>query len=348
MIELDGSYGEGGGQMMRTALALSVITKKPFKMNNIRANRPQPGLKNQHLHAIKALQELCGAKASDCHVGSTEFLFVPGEVKARTLSIDIGTAGSITLILQAILPPVLLSGKKVRLKIVGGTDVAWSPQVDYMHNVIIPHLRKYAQIDFKRERRGYYPKGGGKVDILVKPREEKHAKINLFESGELIQIKGISHASTDLEKAEVAERQAKNAKQMLLKLNCPVQISNEYCDTLSTGSGITLWAVKSKDAGEVDFDNPIRIGADVLGEKGKRAEIVGQECAETLLKELESEEPVDKHLADWLIPFLGLYEGSFRCSEITSHTKTNMWVTKQFLDIKFEVEENKVCVNKKE
>jgi len=341
MIVLDGSYKEGGGQIVRTALALSTILQKPFEITNIRKGRTKPGLKNQHLSCIKALEQLCNAKTKGAELGSTYLKYEPGEVKPKTLSIDIGTAGSITLLLQSLLIPSILASSKIRLKITGGTDTLWSPQFDYLTQVILPQLKKYAEIESSLIKRGYYPKGNGKVDIKIKPKfslENLQApKINLTEQHNIIQIKGISHASIDLQKANVAERQAKAAKLALNSLNCPINIRAEYCETLSTGSGITLWAIFSKNPEEIDFDNPIIIGADSLGERGKRSEQVGKEAADTLLNQINSKAPVDSHLADNLIPFLALTGGKIKTSEITSHSYSNIYVCEKFLDIKFKI-----------
>ena len=350
MIELDGNYGESGGQIVRTALALSTITQKPFEVTNIRKGRPKPGLKAQHLFCVKALEELCNAKVGYAELGSTKLRYLPEKIKGKTISIDIGTAGSITLLLQSLLIPSLFA--KTRLKITGGTDVSWSPQFDYFNNVILPQLRKYADIECSLLKRGYYPKGNGKVDIKIKPKFtletiNEAPSIDLTEQHDLMQIKGVSHASTDLQNANVAERQAKAAKLFLNKLNCPIHIQTQYQDTLSTGSGITLWAIFSKDTEDIDFNNPIRLGADVLGEKSKRAEDVGKEAAENLLKEIDSKAPVDSHLADSLIPFLALFGGKIKVSSITDHTLTNIYVCEQFLDKKFKIDKENNIIEAK-
>jgi len=385
MVNLDGSYLEGGGQIVRTALALSTILQKSFEVKDIRKGRPQPGLKNQHLFCIKALEKLCNAQTEGAELGSTYLKYLPGKIKPKTISIDIGTAGSITLLLQSLLIPSIFSPSKVRLKITGGTDTKWSPQFDYFNNIIIPQLRRYADIEASLEKRGYYPKGQGKVDIKIKPKfkdiklsnESEHGlemsekrsfsentpkssisdeaklfqkeapQINLTEQHKIVQLKGISHASSDLQKANVAERQASSAKLHLSKLNYPTDIQTQYQDTLSTGSGITLWAIFSKDPDEIDFLNPIRLGVDSLGERGKRAEDVGKEAAEQLLKEIYSRAPVDKHLADNLTPFLALTGGKIKVSEITNHTLTNIYACEQFLGNIFKVDkENNVIETK--
>src|SRR3989338_5676512 len=170
MITLDGSYGEAGGQILRTALALSVITQKPFTISNIRSKRPQPGLKAQHLEGVRALQELCDAEVTGAELGSTALTFQPHEIKKKQLLIDVKTAGSITLILQALLLPCVFAKKQITLTIKGGTDVSWSPQFDYWKEVIVPYYRNYAEIIPRLQKRGYYPKGGGEAEVKIKPK----------------------------------------------------------------------------------------------------------------------------------------------------------------------------------
>ncbi len=356
MIQLDGSYLEGGGSIARVALALSTLTQQPFEINNIRKNRPQPGLKNQHLFCIKALEKLCNAKSEGAALGSTGLKYWPGKINGKTIDIDIETAGSITLFLQSVLLPSMFADKAVKFNIVGGTDVAWSPPYDYLANVFLPQIRKYANVECKLIKRGYYPKGSGKVQLAIKPiykisdfssfsefhdnLKNNAGKINLAEQGYLIQIKGISHASTDLQNAQVAERQAKSAEMILNKYNCPIKIDLNYNETLSTGSGIALWAIFSKDQNEIDASNPIRLGADALGERGKKAEIVGEEAAKKLSAEIESKAPVDMHLADQLLQFLALTGGKIKTSKITAHTKTNVYTIEKFLGKTFEIGEH--------
>jgi RNA 3'-terminal phosphate cyclase (GTP) len=337
MIELDGTFGEGGGQIARTALALSMITQQPFHVVNIRAGRDKPGLKMQHLNCITALQKVSDSKAQGAELGSTELTFTPAPLKGKSLSVDIETAGSITLFLQAVLLPFAVS-RQMKIEVIGGTDVAWSIPVDYFANVLVPQLRRWADIDVKVEKRGYYPAGNGKVVVRVKPKEGKKP-FEILEQHNLIHIKGISHASKDLEGARVAERQANAAKQALAKFNCPVTIRTEYSDALSTGSGITLWAVFSKKKDDIEVSEPIIIGADELGEKGKPAEEIGKGAAQKLTEAIESKAPVDAHLADNLIPWMALFAPSkIKVQKITKHTETNIYVVEKFLPVKFRIE----------
>lgn len=354
MIALDGNYLEGGGQIARTALALSAITQKPFEVRDIRKGRKQPGLKNQHLYCINALKDICSADVEGAELGSGSIKFTPKEIKAKNLTIDIGTAGSITLLLQSLLLPCFFLDKNIKLKIVGGTDTSWSMPFDYLKNVFLPQIKGFADIDIKLLRRGYYPKGQGEVEIKINPiyrlgnfndfeglwgylrKEDK--RIMLTEQGSLIKINGISHASKFLEKAEVAERQAKAARLVLNKLDCPVEIISEYNNAACPGSGLTLWAT---------FSSGAAIGADSLGELGKKSEKVGQEAADSLIREISKKAPVDSHLADNLIPWLALFGGEIRATEITDHTLTNIYVVERFLGSIFEVDKQEKTIKVK-
>ncbi len=350
MIKLDGTYLEGGGQIIRTALALSVLTRKPFEITGIRKGRPKPGLKNQHLHCVKALQQLCSAKVDGAHLGSESLTFYPDNIQAKNIEIDIGTAGSITLLLQAVLLPCLFANRKFTLKIKGGTDVRWAMPYDFFKEVLVPQIKKYADIQVSLIKRGYYPKGGGEVELKIKPlyktsdfstfeefwgflkKEDK--KIMLTEQGSLQQIKGVSHASKNLEQGEVAERQAKAADVSLSQFKAPIHIRTEYNDALCSGSGITVYAICSEELEK----NPVILGGDALGEKGKMAENIGREAANNLIKQIISDAAVDEHMADNLIPFLGLFGGEIKVADITAHTKTNIYTTEKFLGKIFKVD----------
>jgi RNA 3'-terminal phosphate cyclase (GTP) len=350
MISIDGSYMEGGGQILRTSLALSSLTGQPFEITGIRKNRPEPGLKAQHLSCIRAFEALSGSRWTDAVEGAESLAFFPSAVKGRTFSLDIGTAGSVTLALQSLILPCIFAESKVRIKITGGTDVAWSPPADYFANVFLPHMRKFCEsIEFKLMKRGYYPKGGGMAELIIKPKfqissmadlaivNEILPKISLVCQGQLAFVKGVSHASTDLEKAEVAERQARAAKCLLGNAS----IRSEYSESLSTGSGLTLWAVFS-EKDEVSTINPVLLGGSSLGEKGKKSEVVGAEAAKNLLAQVKSNAPVDSYLADQLLPFLALSGGSMKASEITRHSLANIYVIEQFLGKQFSIEGNTV------
>lgn len=342
MLEIDGS--EGGGQVLRTSLGLSALTGKPFRIKNIRKTRPKPGLAAQHLACVSLMSGLCNAHVEGSELGSTGLVFIPRENKARDISHDIGTAGSITLLLQSAMIPLAFSTKGVTLTIRGGTDVKWSPPADYMQDVIIPNL-DFADIGMRILKRGYYPKGGGELELRISPmknqdtKSDKHYMFKKTQRGRIIQVAGVSHASAELEKATVSERQALSAKNTLSQLGCEIEIKTEYSHTLSTGSGITLYA--RDEHGSI-------IGADALGEKGKRAETVGKEAAEKLLEEISPGQPIDSHMADNIIPYLGLLGGEIRVTGISNHTKTNIRTTEAFLGRRFRVEGNSISMDPKD
>lgn len=350
MIEIDGSYLEGGGSIARVAMALSALTGKEFKVTEMRLGRKVPGLKAQHLMAVKALKEICGAETNKIEIGSTELEFKPGKVRKGVFEIDIGTAGSITLLLQALLLPCMFAPGKVTLKIKGGTSGKWQASVDYLQNILLPQLKKFvSKISVKILRRGYYPKGGGEVLVEIWPKFKLGEKldevprIELLEQGILEQVKGVVNCSRILEKAEIGERVKGSAKKELKRLNCPVNIRVEYGESLSPGGEIVLWAVFSD--GEIDFNNPVILGGDALAEKGKTSEKVGLEAALELISEIESRGCVDKHLGDQILMFMGLLPGSkIKVSEVTKHCRTNIHVIEKFLDVKFEVKGKEISV----
>lgn len=364
MIQLDGSYLEGGGSLVRVALSLSTLTGKEFKVTNIRSGRKQPGLKAQHLNAIKALKQICNAETNEIEISSTELIFKPGKVKRGIYEIDIGTAGSITLLLQAIILPCLFAPGKVTLKVKGGTCGEWQAPVDYLQDVLLPQLQRFVEkIKLKILKRGYYPKGGGEVSLEISPKFKlnnyenfaqfnedlnfRTAKINLVEQGKLEQIKGVVNVSAELQEKDVGERIKTAAESVLRKYSLPIDIRVEYTNTLSTGGAIVLWAIFGQD-GKVDFDNPVILGADALVERGKSSEQVGKEAAEKLIVEIDSGAAVDRYLADQLISFMALLPGSeIKPREVSKHAQTNIYVAEKFLDAGFKVERNKISVKEK-
>jgi RNA 3'-phosphate cyclase len=344
MIEIDGSFGSGGGQILRTACALAAVTKKPCHIFNIRAKRPKPGLMPQHLLGLQALAQLCQGRLEDDKLGSEEIKFYPGEIYKDRVAINIPTAGSITLILQALIPPALFAPGIIKISFNGGaTDTFFSPTIDYFRYVFLKIIETIgAKVEISILRRGYYPEGGAKVEARVFPsRLATYRKgdsgawlknLNLFKRKALKKITVISGASTILRNKKVAERQIAGVREVLGKFKLPIKEEVEYFDTSCPGSQICLIA---------EFENTI-IGTDNLGKLNKRAEDIGKEAALELLKEQKSETCLDKYSADQVLPYLSLSRGKSQvtCSEITKHSQANIWVIEKFLDGKFEIKNN--------
>jgi len=335
MIEIDGSYGEGGGQILRTAVSLSALTMRPVRINNIRAGRPKPGLKKQHIAGIEVTGKIVGAEVRGLEVGSTSVEFVPRERVGGKISYDVGTAGSVSLVLQAALPPAVLSPEPISFDLRGGTDVKWSPPVDYLHNVFAHTLEILGpRIEVVQKRRGHYPKGGGLVNCDVTP-VDSIKPLDSIEFGSLRSVRGVSHCVRL--PGHIAERQAASAEEMILqqlKIKSDIireSYRKEEDRHLGPGSGIVVWA---------ESDKGFRVGADSLGERGKSAERVGAAAASQLIAEVSTGMAVDSHLCDMLIPYLAIADGDSKIgvSEVTSHLVTNIWAVKLILGTEIELE----------
>jgi RNA 3'-terminal phosphate cyclase (ATP) len=321
MIEIDGSFGEGGGQIVRTAVSLSALTGKAVRISRIRQSRPKPGLAAQHAHAIRTLAGICDAEIKGAEPGSSEVVFSPKRIRGGSYLAEIGTAGSVTLLMQCLLPALLRADGPVSLRVLGGTDVQWAPTVDYFKNVFLPALSLFgAKVSLGLIRRGYYPRGQGEVLLQVEPTELRAAHFGKSKSD---LVKGISHCSNLPE--HVAGRQAESAIKRLQEAGYEAEIAREAAELPSTGSGITLWA-----GGK---------GASCLGERRLPAEKVGRRAAEDMIQEMKSPAAVDVHLADQLIPYLALASGSYSVAEISLHAKTNIWTAGHFLERKVEIRE---------
>jgi RNA 3'-phosphate cyclase len=334
MLEIDGSYGEGGGQILRTAIALSAVTGKPCKITNIRSRRRVPGLKSQHLTAIAAVAKMCNADLKGNELGSTEIEFFPRKIKGGSLSLNIGTAGSTALVLQALMVPAIHSEKQLDIKITGGTLNKWAPSMHYLQNVTLALLKK---IGYKAEiivrKHGFYPKGGGLIEAKIEPGSI--SAMNWIKSGRVLELTGLCLASKDLQEARVAERMQKVARLGVFReFQLSPKIKTEYVES-DTGCGIDLVAV---------YENSI-VGSNALGEPGKRAEKIAKEALQDLIELHNSDACLDKYMSDQIIPYMALgtmndrKKSSVKVVDVTDHTKTNIWVVEKFLPVKFTVEE---------
>jgi RNA 3'-phosphate cyclase len=325
MIEIDGSYGEGGGQILRTSVSMSAVTSRPVRVSNIRANRPNPGLAPSHITSIDAVAQIADAEVDGLFPGSKEIVFRPRQLTGGEFELDVGTAGSISLVLQACLIPAALSRHQVSLDIRGGTDVKWSPPVDYMRLVHAPILEMMGvSVDIQIVARGFYPEGGGRVIAEVFP-VSMIRPLKLETAGKMLAVDGVAYAQNLPE--HVVSRMKHAALKRLVNLR-NVKVDSDTRKGHSTGAGIVLAS---------RCENTI-LGESSLGERGIRAERLGEDCASNLLETGGSGATVDEHMLDQVLPYLALAEGESLvvAEELTTHAETNMAVIKRFLGRGFE------------
>ena len=333
MIEVDGSKKGGSGTILRSSVALSAIIGQPLHICNIRQNRPQPGLKPQHLEAVNTAAKLCDAKLEGARIDSRELWFQPNRVKGGKVEAEIGTAGSISMLLMTVLPICACAENTVELRVAkGGTDVSNAPTINYMRFVLLPTLRRMGLNAIVNIRKyGYYPKGNGEVTAIVEPTKSLKPLV-LENFGSVKTIKGVS-VCTFLAERKVAERQAKTATQHLKErgYTADIQVINDESNPLQKGSSLVLWA---------ETDKGTILGADAIGELKKTSEKVGQEAAEKLYEEISAKPTVDIHLADLLIPYMALAKGrsTYLTRTISEHLDTNIWLVEEILNVKFNIE----------
>jgi RNA 3'-terminal phosphate cyclase (ATP) len=325
-VEIDGSYGEGGGQILRTSLVLSAILRKPFLIHHIRSRRKNPGLQAQHLEAVEALARMTEAETAGVKFGSQKITFFPGEVLSGEYRFEVRTAGSMTLLLQAVFLPLCLARGASRLALVGGTHVPWSPPFHYFSEVLLPTLEPMGiSISAAIEKWGWYPRGGGEIQLNIYPVHELKP-ISLVNRGRMRKIRGLSVIS-GLPR-HVADRQKDQAlKRIREELKMEAEIDVLY-DAPSNGGGSFLFLLAEYEMMVAGFSS--------LGARGKPAEKVADEAVEALKDYSSSEGCIDPHLADQLVPFMALAKGnsSFTTTRITEHLLTNLWVIQHFMGVK--------------
>lgn len=321
MLRVDGGQGEGGGQVLRTALALSAIRGLPVDVHSIRTRRKTPGLQAQHLTAVRALAQICGAHVEGASLGSQRVLFTPGAIRPDEFHFDVGTAGSTALVLQAILLPLALAGGPSRISLIGGTHVPWSPAADYLREVCFPVLAGMGiAVRLRLDRWGFFPKGGGRVIVEVGGGAELHPTTLVYRGGSP-ELRGVS-AVANLP-GKIAERQRDRALQRLRREGLSAEIEIVEADAPGTGTFLMLVA---ETAG-------VPAGFSALGERGKPAERVADEAVDALLDFLKAEAACDPHLADQLILPMALTPGTSRLttSRVTRHLLTTVQLVQQLL-----------------
>ncbi len=307
---IDGAHLEGGGQLVRTAVALAALGGEPVTIDHIRAGREAPGLHPQHVAAVRAVAGCCDAAVEGLERGSDRLVFRPGPLRRVDQRIEIGTAGGIALVLQAWLPVALEAGGAIT--VVGGTEVPLGPTIDFVDRVVLPVLRGHgAEVGLELRQRGYVPRGGGEVRVAVEPGRLLPIAADRVELGS-----GVVSAAANLP-AHVVERQLAAARAALEPAIGPLDVAEVDPRTgPSTGSSVSCWA-------------GLRAG-NALGRRGHPAEAVGRAAADALLAELRLPGEVDRHLADQLLLYLARYGGEFTATACSRHAATLIWLLGEF------------------
>lgn len=326
VIDIDGSYGEGGGQVLRTSLSLAAITGQAVRIERIRAGRKKPGLAAQHLTAVRAVAAICHAQVKGDTLGSMSLEFIPNVVQAGEYSFDVtiaqqgGSAGAVTLILQTILLPLAIASGNSEVILRGGTHVPFSPPLTYIEHVYLPLLRQMGvEAEVKLNAWGWHPQGGGEVQLQVHGHH-KLGEINLLETGELQQVRGLA-VVTELP-SHIPQRMASRAENLLRQAHLQATITPSREKGIAPGAGIFLTA---------EYANT-RAGFGALGRIGLPADKVAEIACADLLNFHNTGAPVDVHLADQLLlpAALATPPSQYRVAEISTHLTTNAWVIEQF------------------
>ena len=318
MLDIDGSTG--GGQVLRSALALAVIDDQPVRLSEIRTNRPDPGLKPQHLAVVETLADISNATVDGAAQGRESIEFVPGELAGGHVTTDIGTAGSISLLFDAVLGLAVALDEPLAVTATGGTEVKWSPPLLGHQRTKLPFCRQFglhATID--RHRTGFYPAGGGRATLHLAP--SSLGRLSLGERGEFHGARIYSLASTDLADSEVARRQAETARHSLTERGIDV-LATETRSAVATSTGSALVVELAYDHSRASFD--------ALGERGLPAEDVAGAAVGEALDFHDGSAVVDRHLADQLLVFLALAGGEMRIPEITNHVEAHLSLLETF------------------
>lgn len=368
---IDGSHGEGGGQILRTALALSIVLSKPIEIINIRKGRKKGGLQPQHLTCVNACGEISGAQIEGNEIESTLLRFRPRELKSGDFTFDVaekrGSAGATSLVLQTLLPPLIYSLGPSRLTVMGGTHVSWSPPFHYLKEVFLPVIERMgASVELSIDRWGWYPIGGGIVHAainLAKNDENPPPQISKTGGGKGEGEKGFSDKQTrrrdrpsglssGLKGIRIEDRgRLLRVHSISAVSNLPLSIAERQrseglksLKALGVDTDIEIISAPSQGRGTFFFIvaeyEGIKAGFSSLGAIGKSAEEVAKEACRDFLEYHRSRGAVEPHLADQLIPYIALAEGasSFTTSRITRHLLTNVWTVRQLMDVEIEVE----------
>jgi len=334
MRDIDGSYGEGGGQLLRTACALAAITGEAIRVRNVRARRAPSGLAPQHLMAVKAVGALCEADVEGLELRSQDVVFRPGRLRGGEFRFDVGTAGSVTLVLQALLPAAIASGMPVRIHLIGGTDIRAAPPLDYFRFVLLPLLaRMGAEIDATLIRRGYYPRGGGEITVAVQPRRLR--PLRLEAPGTVREIRGIAHVSNL--PTHIATRMRDTAARILADVG-RVDVEQQTLGpekAVGQGGAIALWTSTERAL----------LGGANVAQRGIPAERIAEAAAQSLREDIAAGATLDVHAADQVLVYAALAAepSVFLARTISSHAATTLWLLQQLLTLQIHTSTAGTC-----
>ena len=336
MITIDGGAKSGSGTIVRNSVALASLLGKEIKIENIRARRDKPGLRAQHLKVIQACQEMCQGVVENAVVGSKEIIYVPRErFRGGEYRWDIGTAGSTTMLAQSLLSLACFASRASKFKLEGGLFQDFAPSAYHMKFVLLPLLERMgiqAKLDIIRP--GYVPKGGGIIEIEVEP-VKRLKPLDLTEQGKILAIKGIA-LSSHLKERNVSHRMAAECRRVLSSYGYKAEIEEIYDESsLQEGAALAIYA---------EMGSGSRIGSDRAGRPGRSSESIGRYVAQSFIEDSRSGAVVDRYIADQLIIYAGLAEGTTRylIPRITEHVETNLWLIEEFLGARTKVSGNLV------
>jgi RNA 3'-terminal phosphate cyclase (ATP) len=328
MIKIDGSLGEGGGQVLRSSLTLSAMTSRDLQVTNIRARRTKPGLRAQHLQAVRAAAQVCSAQVEGAEMGSQSLVFRPGEIRSGRFKLNIGTAGATTLVLQTIFLPLSRASGESSVSITGGTHVSWSPCFHYLDQHWLLFMRQMGfDADLNLELAGFYPQGGGLIRSTIRSLD-KIAPMQLTERGKLKQVRGLS-AVANL-KRSIAERQR---AQVIRRLGDRYYLNDiRIINLRARFKGTFLLLIAEFEAGQSCYFS--------LGKIGKPAERVADEAVDQMEAFMDTQATVDQYLADQLLLPMAFASGSseIKTSKVSQHLITNAEVIRAFLPVEIVIE----------
>ena len=335
MLEIDCSRGEGGGQTVRTSVAMAAITGQATHLTRIRENRPTNGLSKQHCTAVDAVAQMTGSQIIGNELGSQELTIIPGDFEESDIMMDIGSAGSITLVLQAMMLAAKNHKNPVKIDLIGGTNVMWAPPIDSYNQILFPLMSRMGiDAELNIVQRGFYPEGGGRVTVNMQPIG-KIKPLNMHDLGELKEIRGVCFSQNLPD--WITDQMIEGCLSVFNDTEVNIEIE-KIGEGISRGGGISLVA---------EYDNGSMLGSNVLTSRSHPAKQAGMDVANDLLQVMESGATMDIHTADQILPYLSMADGdsAFSVSRISRHLLSQMDTLETFIDVKFGVERKENVYN---